>query len=94
MRERGKAEGDSQVLVWVIRESGIAASREWFAGRRKMECLVCSVKGSVGFFPFFSFFFLAWALETYFLLYILPGYQAQAELNEPDGVSALSELSV
>lgn len=35
-----------------------------------MECLVCNMKGGLGFFPFFSFF-LAWAFEPYFILYTL-----------------------
>lgn len=53
------------------------------AGRKKMERLVCNMKGGLGFFPLFSFFFLAWAFEPYFILYTLPGCQAQAEVNEP-----------
>lgn len=44
-------------------------------------------------FPFFSFPFLTWAFEIYFILYTLPGYQAQAEVKEPNVVSALRELS-
>lgn len=73
-------EGDSQVLATGDRSLDRC---QWLAGRRKMECSVCNMKGSLGFFSFL-FLFLAWAFEPCFILYTLPGCQAQAEVNEPD----------
>lgn len=47
----------SRLWAWTIRKSEVAASGEGLLGRRKMECLICSVKGSLNIFSLLLLFF-------------------------------------
>lgn len=87
MRERRKAETDSQVLVMSDGGSGLLPGACW---QKKDRVLSLQYERQLGLFSFFLF--LALAFESYFILYTLPECQTQAEVSEPDVTCALREL--
>lgn len=62
---------------------GESGRRDKFCWQKKDGVFCLQYERQFGLFSFL-FLLLAWAFEPYFILYTLPGCQAQAEVNEPD----------